>query len=114
MKLSKYTKWLEIKENVYALFNTILMQIIFVDKENLEKIKRLEVTKEELKLLEETGIYVKNDDIIDEVYNDLANSIKNQSKELSIMYLNISTFCNLACKYCFIESSPTSKNCYQK
>ncbi len=114
MKLSKYTKWLEIKDNVYALFNTILMQIVFVDKETLEKIKRLEVMEEELKLLEETGIYVKNDEIINEVYNDLANSIKKQSKELSIMYLNISTFCNLACKYCFIESSPTSKNCYQK
>ena len=30
------------------------------------------------------------------------------------MYLNISTYCNLACKYCFIENNPISTNCSQK
>ncbi len=32
------------------------------------------------------------------------------SKKVSIMYLNVSTYCNLACKYCFIDNNPLSVN----
>ncbi len=34
MKLSNYTHWIEIMNGEYALFNSILMQIIFVDEKN--------------------------------------------------------------------------------
>ena len=90
------------------------MQIAFVDKEQLVKIKKFDVNNKEKEQLLELGIYVKDDSILDEVYNDLANAIKKQSKQLSIMYLNISTFCNLACKYCFIENNPITSNYFQK
>lgn len=114
MKISNYAHWVEIIDGEYALFNSILMQIAFVDKEQLVKIKEFDVNNKEKEQLLELGIYVKDDSILDEVYNDLANAIKNQSKQLSIMYLNISTFCNLACKYCFIENNPITNNCFQK
>ena len=114
MKLSNYAHWIEIMDGEYALFNSILMQIAFVDKEQLVKIKKIDVNNKEKEQLLELGIYVKDDSILDEVYNDLANAIKKQSKQLSIMYLNISTFCNLACKYCFIENNPITNNCFQK
>ena len=111
MKISNYAHWVEIIDGEYALFNSILMQIAFVDKEQLVKIKEFDVNNKEKEQLLELGIYVKDDSILDEVYNDLANAIKNQSKQLSIMYLNISTFCNLACKYCFIENNPLTNKC---
>lgn len=114
MKLSNYAHWIEIMKDEYALFNSILMEIVFVDKEKLEKIKKFKVDKNETKQLIELGIYTENDSILDDVYNDLNNAIKKQSKQLSIMYLNISTYCNLACKYCFIENNPISTNCFQK
>lgn len=41
MKLSNYAHWIEIIDGEYALFNSILMQIVFVNKEKLEKIKKL-------------------------------------------------------------------------
>ena len=91
MKLSNYAHWIEIMDGEYALFNSILMQIAFVDKEQLVKIKKIDVNNKEKEQLLELGIYVKDDSILDEVYNDLANAIKKQSKQLSIMYLNIST-----------------------
>ena len=94
MKLSNYAYWIEIIDGEYALFNSILMQIVFVDKEQLVKIKEFDVNNKEKEQLLELGIYVKDDSTLDEVYNDLTNAIKNQSKQLSIMYLNISTFCN--------------------
>ena len=114
MKISNYAHWVEIIDGEYALFNSILMQIAFVDKEQLVKIKKIDVNNKEKEQLLELGIYVKDDSILDEVYNDLANAIKKQSKQLSIIYLNISTFCNLACKYCFIENNPITNNCFQK
>ena len=114
MKLSNYAHWIEIMDGKYALFNSILMQIAFVDKEQLVKIKEFDVNNKEKEQLLELGIYVKDDSTLDEVYNDLTNAIKNQSKQLSIMYLNISTFCNLACKYCFIENNTITNNCFQK
>lgn len=38
----------------------------------------------------------------------MKQNILNHSKKISIMYLNVSTFCNLACKYCFIDNNPLS------
>ena len=43
MKLSNYAHWIEIMDGEYALFNSILMQIVFVDKEQLVKIKKIDV-----------------------------------------------------------------------
>ena len=114
MKLSNYAHWIEIMDGKYALFNSILMQIVFVDENKLEKIKNIDLNNEEKQQLLELGIYTKDDAILNEVYDDLANAIKKQSKQLSIMYLNVSTFCNLACKYCFIENNPITNNCFQK
>lgn len=114
MKLSNYAHWIEIMDGKYALFNSILMQIVFVDENKLEKIKKIDLNNEEKQQLLELGIYTKDDAILNEVYDDLANAIKKQSKQLSIMYLNVSTFCNLACKYCFIENNPITNNCFQK
>lgn len=114
MKLSNYAHWIEIIDGEYALFNSILMQIVFVNKEKLEKIKKIDINNEEKNQLLELGIYVKDDSMLNEIYDDLSRAIKKQSKQLSIMYLNISTFCNLACKYCFIENNPITNNCFQK
>ena len=71
MKLSNYAHWIEIMDGKYALFNSILMQIAFVDKEQLVKIKEFDVNNKEKEQLLELGIYVKDDSILDEVYNDL-------------------------------------------
>lgn len=114
MTISKYAKWIEVEDDVYALFNSILMQVVFVDEKTLNDIKEYKVNEDDKKQLTEFGIYVINDDVLDEIYENLQNAVKTQSKQLSIMYLNVSTFCNLACKYCFIENNPISKNSCQK
>ena len=114
MKISKYANIINIQDDIYAVFNSLLMQIIFVNKDKLNQITNFTIDKKDKQLLIENGIYVKNEKILDEIYNNLKLAVKTQSKQLSIMYLNISTFCNLACKYCFIENNPISKNCAQK
>ena len=113
MKLSKYFQVVEINDKYVAVFNSILMQIIFVEKDKLNDIKKFNLNKEETKLMIENGIYETTSDM-EEVYELLRSGIKKQVKIPTIMYLNVSTFCNLACKYCFIESSHLSKQKYNK
>lgn len=113
MKLSKYFHYIEMNDEYTAVFNSILMQIIYVKKEKLDDIKSFKLSEDEKKLMIENGIYETTSDMED-IYNVLKSGIHKQAKIPTIMYLNVSTYCNLACKYCFIENSPLSSQKYEK
>jgi len=113
MKLSKYFQCTEINNDYYAVFNSILMQIIFIEKNKLNDLKELKLTNKENETLINNGIYESTSNI-EEIYDELKSGINNQIRIPTIMYLNISTFCNLACKYCFIENNPLSNQEYKK
>ena len=113
MKLSKYFQYVEMDENYVAVFNSILMQIIFIEKIKLDDLKNFKLNEEETNIMVENGIYETTSDM-EEIYESLRFGIKKQVKIPTIMYLNVSTFCNLACKYCFIESNPISNQKYNK
>ena len=113
MKLSKYFHYIEVDDGHYAIFNSILMQIIFIEKKKLNDVVNMNLNESETSILVENGIYETTSDM-EEIYDYLKKGIKAQAKIPTIMYLNVSTFCNLACKYCFIESNPLSKLQYSK
>lgn len=113
MRLSKYFQCIEVDTNYYAIFNSILMQVIFIEKNKLKDLKNFHLSKEENDILIKNGIYESSVDM-EEIYENLENNIRLQSKIPVIMYLNVSTFCNLACKYCYIETSPLSQESYLK
>lgn len=113
MKLSKYFQHIKVNKDYVAVFNSILMQVIFVERDKFDKIKNFELNEDETQLMIENGIYETTSDMED-VYNELSFGIHKQVKIPTIMYLNVSTFCNLACKYCFIESSSLSNQNYEK
>ena len=113
MRLSKYFQCIEVDKNYYAIFNSILMQVIFIEKNKLKDLKNFHLSKEETDILIKNGIYESSVDM-EEIYENLENNIRLQSKIPVIMYLNVSTFCNLACKYCYIETSPLSQESYLK
>lgn len=111
--LSKFYHSIQVDIDKYAIYNSLLMNIIFVDSNKKEKIENEKITnKDEIKLLYENGIYVKEESVDDEAFKNISDMIYSYSTKISIMYLNISTFCNLACKYCFIDNNPISSNCY--
>ena len=113
MKLSKYFHYIEMNDKYIAIFNSILMQIIYVKKEKLDDIKSFKLSYDEKKIMIENGIYETTSDMED-IYKVLKTGIHKQAKIPTIMYLNVSTYCNLACKYCFIENSPLSSQKYEK
>lgn len=111
--LSKFYHAIEVDNNKYAIYNSLLMNIIFVDGNKKEKIEKNLITDEkEKKLLYENGIYIRDGSADEKAFKNMTDMIYSHSAKISIMYLNISTFCNLACKYCFIDNNPIStSNC---
>lgn len=68
MILSKFAHFIEIQNNVYALYNSLFMKILFVDGHEKEKIEKFNVTLKEKDVLLENGIYVKDEKNDDKVF----------------------------------------------
>ncbi len=102
MKLSKFFTVVQIKNDVFAVYNRLVMDVIFVTTDELAEIRNLNF---EPNLLKEKGIYIENDIIDSYAYEQLKKQYLNESTNLHIMYLILTTSCNLACKYCYIENN---------
>ncbi len=104
MTLSKYFKAVKIKEDVYAVYNSLVMNVVYVDKKKLDDIISFSVDGDEKKSLKNIGIYVKDSRVDNRALEQIKNRYKKVSGKLQIMYLIMSSSCNLACKYCFVEN----------
>ena len=110
--LSKYFHSVKISDDVYALYNGLVFEPVFVDQKSKADILSENVSDDLKKTLVKKGIYV-NDSLADIMAIDrLVQYVHNHKRRVSILYLITSTYCNLACKYCFIENNPNSKTCY--
>ena len=104
MKLSRFFKSIKLNDDIVAIFNTLVMDILYVTKDELKEIKSQNVTQGEMKLLKEAGIYVKSSKVDEEALKQVQDRYNHICGNISIMYLILSSACNLACKYCFIEN----------
>lgn len=112
MILSKYFHCKQVDVDKYAIYNSLLMHLAFVDLETLIRIRNLEINdSEEMRSLFDLGIIVESEEMDARALANLKEALENHKKKLSIMYLCVSSYCNLACKYCFIEENPQSTNC---
>lgn len=104
MKLSKYFHYVELENNIYAIYNSLIMDVVFVNKSKYDEIINISVNEEEKLKLQNLGIYITDEEqdikalqIVKDRYNEVTGKV-------NIMYLILSSACNLACKYCFIEN----------
>lgn len=103
MKKSKYCSELKLGENLYAVFNNLIMKPIFVDKNTYNRIVNEELEQIEKENLLSIGYLIENDDVdnkIIEVYKEIFK--KTLDKKIDLMYIIPTNSCNLGCKYCFI------------
>lgn len=56
MKLSKYKKVSKISDDIYAVYNTLLMDVLFVEKKELELIEKFKAGNNLLPTLLKSGI----------------------------------------------------------
>lgn len=50
MKLSKFFQEIELNDNIFAIFNSLMMDILYVDKDFLNLIKEFKVSDKEKKI----------------------------------------------------------------
>ena len=104
MNLSRYFQQVQLNDDIFAIFNSLVMDVIYVKKEKLYEIKSRKVNSDEKEKLMNAGIYImdkKQDDKALQLVKDRYNAV---SGKVYIMYLVLTSACNLACKYCFIEN----------
>ena len=111
MNISKFFHYLQINNDIYAIFNSLTMKILFVDKPFLDQIISGTISNSsQVKILLENNILVESTSDDYNALRELKRSIKNTTGVVSLMYLNITTKCNLLCEYCFIEQATQSQN----
>lgn len=109
LNLSKFFKSIQIEENVYAVFNSLLMKVLYVDTIELNDIINLKHNN--TTLLKEYGIYT-TDSFKDDTALKLIKQVqKDESKKVCVLYFILSTGCNLKCKYCFVENNEFNNHC---
>lgn len=104
--ISKYAKKVLIKKNIYAVFNSFIMDVLFMEKDKVEDLfnsKYDAFSEEELKLLHKCGIIIKSKEVDNQIIQEVHKTFKNYfENKVSLMYIIPTNTCNLACKYCFI------------
>ena len=102
---SKYAIELEIEDNIYAIYNNLIMKPIFVDKKFLLNINNNELTAQEIDELKKIGYFIENSTIDKKILETYENIFNSQLKDnITLMYIIPTNTCNLGCKYCFIGS----------
>jgi uncharacterized protein len=100
---SKYSTEVKLSENLYSIFNSLIMKPIFVDYDTYNRILNNSLDQNEINNLETIGYFVdteETDSKILKAYKDLFNKALNN--HINLMYIIPTNSCNLGCKYCFI------------
>lgn len=111
--LSKFVHYSKINNNYYAIYNSLIMDILYVSEVELNCIINNKVEDDELnQILIKSGIYVDSQNKDIEAVNLLKTYVEEKKEIIDIMYLILTNNCNLKCKYCFLENNPNnSHNC---
>lgn len=110
MIASKFFKWVKTGDK-YAIFNTLVMDVLYVDRTELEQIVNGNFYKLDIDILKQAGILVESYDKDERALECLKAQYESNSKKIAIMYLILSSGCNLGCKYCFIENNEHNNFC---
>lgn len=111
MKLSRFSKIKLVKPDVYAVFNTLMMKVLFLSEEEKTALENLDFSPDDKKTYLECGIIVDDDQKDDLALGSVMREFEAMEKEIAVLYLILSSGCNLACRYCFIENSMYNNKC---
>lgn len=111
MKLSNFFHYVQVSDDIYAIFNSLLMKVLFVSKKELESI--CDFSFRDSNVLTECGIYVESEASDSRALSAIRKQYYNTNRMINVMYFIVSTGCNLRCKYCFEENSVHNNHCEQ-
>ena len=107
LKKSKYFHYMNIKDDVAALYNSLILDVFYTDRELLNKLLKddfYSIDKKSINTLVKKGILVKDSKTDKKAYDMLMKHYMKDTKKIDFIYLIVSQGCNLGCKYCFLEN----------
>lgn len=110
MTLSKHTHYIQIEDDRYAIFNNLIMDIFYVDKNELDSILSCSVISDVAETLLSSGIYVTKEQDDEKAESVLYDKLNNNLGHMDILYLILTNNCNLGCKYCFLDNNPNNEH----
>lgn len=113
MKLSKYTHIIPIKDDIYALYNSLLIDSVFVNRTELNNLRRelaspIKQPSDLLQYLYKFYFLIDSDEQDVEIYQEALKRISAPS--ISNTYIIISENCNFNCEYCFLKEAVNKKS----
>lgn len=104
--ISKYTKKVRLKKNLYAVYNSYVIEPVFLNTEMSDKLLKNDLTAfslEEINYMKEIGIIVVNKNVDNAIISAVKKTFKEKlENKITVMYIIPTNVCNLECKYCFI------------
>lgn len=104
--LSKYAHKMYLKKDLYAVFNNLLLEPLFVNTEEMKKIFSNNIdsfSETEKKQLYDKCIYIHNKEQDKVALKTIRNMIESHTRnKITMMYIIPNNNCNLKCKYCFL------------
>lgn len=110
MMISKYVKYIKIEENVYAVFNSLLMKVFYMNEEELNDLIHGNIIDVD-NALQKAGILIKTESADKFAKEAIKEELSMRTAKIEIMYMIMSTGCNLGCKYCFVENNQNNNHC---
>ena len=121
---SSFTHVIKIESGVYALFNSLWLRVIFFDEgllplvnaliNNIEQDEALSLLKPNLRSEGEKLLLKMSSQKFfghEEDQNKLTEIRETlESQKISIMYIIVTSTCNLACKYCYLSEALNQEN----
>ena len=107
LKRSKYFHHMNIKNDVVAIYNSLILDVFYTNKKLLNKILKDDfdsIDKKTINTLVKKGILVDNSKSDDKALEILINHYMKSTRRIDVLYLVVSQGCNLGCKYCFLEN----------
>lgn len=104
MKLSKFFHKIRLESNLFAVYNSLIMEVVYVDEKKLCDIINIRVSASEQRKLKKIGVYVDDKNVDEMALNVVRKRYNEVCGKINIMYFILSSACNLGCKYCFIEN----------
>ncbi len=113
--LSKQLKVVKVQDDLNAIYNNLLLEILYVTDSELNDILEENITDQEtIDMLYSNGIYVREDFTDKKALDTLRDNLEQKNGILDIMYLVLTNNCNLACRYCFLDKNPNNEHTEQK
>lgn len=105
MQLSKYYRKTVLSGGQIAIYNTLMMRLIYVNDAELRQIEHFELSDQQLvRQMLDCGIYAIDESVDDDALKYQRGCFEKDLGSLNVVYVILTDACNLRCSYCAVKN----------